>query len=663
MRSLSKSIQSPIYQLEKMINHINTSDLNCTLESLGHSVDDANDQMQSKLEDEIKRRLFLERKISELNSEKIELAQKLSVSEEKAAKKGLLLKNFQSTLTKAVEKWKNKEKEFIDYVDKVKSEKQDATIEVTRLTMRNQLIEQEMKKISDELIGEKVRSQEHINQHLALKSSLNDTEAKLEERNGEIKNLLEKISHMELEKVSLNTEIDQINENLHQKQEEADAYKNKINFLNEKNQSLLDQYDSLKVEYENLINEAKSVIEESERQYTHLSRTIESEKLKKDTLQVEINMMEEKFEHKIKSLIDDYENKLSLANDKAVEKEKNLVENHKSEMDQLKSKFQYDLDKTKYKLNEEFKEKINEYESKILNLNQNMDSYSENTINTFLTTSRIWNLGITKYLGRKFDIRYIEIMARIVELVDTLHIDIKRLEAANYDLENERNTIRRNLKQQLEMQMKETFEILGLENENSSKFRQIKSNSLNSSLQHRASSPLLEFLESTNTTKDEPKPAIKDAFIINQIDLINKYYQIDNTAIQVAGVVAASNPSLCEEVDVTCTSSPKKLDAKQEKNTSMNNSRSSELRYYIDILLNKPPSTMGDEKEEQKNNGYNDLSDIEMGYTKKQPCDYYDDVKRNLNFDLSDTDQDDSYDDTENSSNKYDCLNLKNLAL
>lgn len=101
-----------------------------------------------------------------------------------------------------------------------------------------------------------------------------------------------------------------------------------------------------------------------------MTKTIESEKLKKDTLQVEINMLEEKFEHKIKCLVDDYENKISATNNKAIDKEKYLEERHKKEIEQIKSKFQYDLDKTKYKLSEEFKEKINEYESKILNLNQ-----------------------------------------------------------------------------------------------------------------------------------------------------------------------------------------------------------------------------------------------------------------------------------------------------
>lgn len=238
-----------------------------------------------------------------------------------------------------------------------------------------------MKKISVELINEKVKTQEYINKNSSLKSNLDEIQTKLDEKNSEAKILLDTINKLETEKNTLNANLDS-------QREECDSYKNQIQVLNEKNQSLLNQHDvicfffnlkkiyfflifkSLKVEYENLIGEAKSVIEESERQYTHLTRTIESEKLKKDTLQVEINMLEEKFEHKIKFLVDEYENKLINENNKALEKEKSLVDHQKNEIDQLKSKFQYDLDKTKYKLNEEFKEKINEYESKMFNLNQ-----------------------------------------------------------------------------------------------------------------------------------------------------------------------------------------------------------------------------------------------------------------------------------------------------
>lgn len=134
-QSAAFNFNEPINQLEKMIHQIDKSELDCTLESIADSIDENKDQIQNKLEDEIKRRMFLEQKISEINKEKLELSQKLSISEEKVAKKGLLLKNFQSNLMKAVENWKNKEKELMEVVDKTKSDKQNASFELTKITM------------------------------------------------------------------------------------------------------------------------------------------------------------------------------------------------------------------------------------------------------------------------------------------------------------------------------------------------------------------------------------------------------------------------------------------------------------------------------------------------------------------------------------------------
>ncbi|CAF0721378.1 unnamed protein product [Brachionus calyciflorus] len=639
--------KEPIDQLEKMIQNINSSNLDFTLESLNQAVEDDNDS-NTRLENEIKKRIFLERKITELNSEKLDLTQKLNLTEDKLNKKISILKNFESLLAKTVEKWKLKESDFVNIIEKVKSEKHSVSIELTKMTMKNQLLEQEMKKIGDDLVSEKVKGQEYQNQIASINKQIDQLKIDLNNKESEIDSLGSEIESLGNEKSNLEDELHQVKSELSKSNLECQNYKTKFDGLNEKNQSLIIQNDNLKLEYENLINEAKSVIEESERQYSHLTQTIESEKLKKDTLQVEMNMLEEKYEIKIKNITNEYEAKMNNSRNSAIEKERDLLENHRSEIEQIRSKAQYDLDKLKYKMSEDFKEITNDYESKVFNLNLKIDS---------------------------------------------LQNDITRLEAANYDLENERNTIRRNLKQQLEMQMKETFEILGLENENANKFKNMKSNSvnnlqkisklessscfslsnvpkyekydkLNASLQYKTTSPILESFNSSKLPKEEltePKPVIKDAFIINQIDLINKYYQIDNSTIKAA--VAASNQNLFnEEIDVTCHSSPKKEVKNDTNNSSMNTSRSSELKHYIELLLNKQPTVVETDKE-IKHIGYNDLSDIELGYTKKQSSDYYDDVKRNLNFDFdSETEQDDSYDETENSINKNQQIINKKLA-
>jgi hypothetical protein len=64
------------------------------------------------------------------------------------------------------------------------------------------------------------------------------------------------------------------------------------------------------MEYENLIKEAKLVVEESEREYGKLVKSLEMERLAKDSLRVEMNMLEEKYENSMKSLKNDYEIKV-----------------------------------------------------------------------------------------------------------------------------------------------------------------------------------------------------------------------------------------------------------------------------------------------------------------------------------------------------------------
>jgi hypothetical protein len=52
--------------------------------------------------------------------------------------------------------------------------------------------------------------------------------------------------------------------------------------------------------------------------------------------------------------------------------------------------------------------------------------------------------------------------------IDSYRNEIERLKRSNIDLENERNTIKQNLKQMLELQMKETMQLLGINNNNNS---------------------------------------------------------------------------------------------------------------------------------------------------------------------------------------------------
>lgn len=374
-----------------------------------------------------------------------------------------------------------------------------------------------------------------------------------------------------------------------------------------------------------------------------------------------------------------------------------------------------------------------------------------------------------------------------------------------------------------------------LNNSFSSSFMPSQNKNLNSN--YSTSLNKLNFLNENSLNNDENKKSndknnaisveIKDEFILNQIDLINKYYQIDNKTLAVAAAVNSSNLNLeksnlslnhsatnnfnhagdkkylknssfelekpnSEKVDLEDlnnypesmvesikTFKVKKsnydihninklgaksmsnifdvaekskileqlddknhfaLDKKEEnlrirsyssnernQDTKFNNltnttpnvnsinennqneSRSQELRHYIELLLNRSPSSnvsesndqghsfqnvtdrsdgtannnyhkleeinkieknpdefmsesnnikYSEEKTDKDKSGFNtdsedgkkysydshDLSDLELGYTKRQSCEYYDDVKRNLKFDDDDEEEEEKFD-------------------
>jgi hypothetical protein len=427
-----------------------------------------------------------------------------------------------------------------------------------------------------------------------------------------------------------------------------------------------------------------------------------------------MNMLEEKYENTVKAMSNDYEAKITRMQALFAEKEKTILETHKSEIEQLTSKSKMDQERIKAKYHDDLCAITNEYETKLTNLNL---------------------------------------------MIDSQRNEIDRLKKSNKDLELERNTIKQNLKSMLELQMKETMQLLGINNSNTSnnleaptredsqksssifesktslnsttqsyptisavfnslpsqKVNQTREESLdgfyesikakiNSTLSDHTmkkdsvnspkidtsnnsistmlinsnlkSKPLIErsssasfadLINSFNNTNltasianktitsisqkppitvDEPKiakPEIKDSFILGQIDLINKYYQIDNKTIAAAVAVSSStvennnssssvNPNLSTPTAPNIKSKNGSLDHSNQNSSTKpisiraslnskndpllktkniiktpqpeqnvvgsNNSRSHDLRHFIEILLNKSPSASDNENEQ-----------------------------------------------------------------
>ena len=111
--------------------------------------------------------------------------------------------------------------------------------------------------------------------------------------------------------------------------------------------------------------------------------------------------------------------------------------------------------------------------------------------------------------------------------------------------------------------------------------------------------------------------------------------------------------------------------ASLEMNPNFNSSSDLAIHDHLNVIncnndsLSESTSSSEDNMcENQKKSSYydHDISDLELGYSKKQSCEYYDDVKRNLKFDYEDESQSDSENVNKNpliNSKKQDIIKTK----
>ena len=460
--------------------------------------------------------------------------------------------------------------------------------------------------------------------------------------------------------------------------------------------------------------------------------------------------------------------KLSRSQAIALEREKSLMESHRSELEQIHVQSKSEYEKLKQKHHEEVQIKVNEYEMKLTNLSLR-----------YLTSNDSYD-------------NFEKLLKVVVFSVDTHRTEIERLKRANTDLENDRNQIRQSLKQMLELQMKEAMQLLGTnkasidsniacinsvtaidhthlieqfepslsmlsyENSINDILNKIQSTKDTLHVQPDTQTSQIHFSpQKSSGTQIEPintKESIKDEFILSKIDLINQYYQFDNKTIAEASntlnnqsfnhlnkSALSSSTSFSSNSSLNNTNNNnnnnnnqivKQLEAEQvivgektllgnagghNSSSAMTSARANDLRHFIEMLLVRSPASeagqpeafhehfhskpftrhmeasvseivastiyndntpvkkrhdsyyndddddatenfnSSDEEEDdnlreranrnstensRKYYSHHDISDVELGYTKRQSSEYYDDVKRTLNFDEDEDEHD-----------------------
>lgn len=163
------------------------------------------------------------------------------------------------------------------------------------------------------------------------------------------------------------------------------------------------------------------MLAESEAQYGELARKLDKERMSKDSLQLEVNVLEERLDLQAKQLDRECEARLARMHAAALDQEKALQEEHKRELEETQQKGRAEIAALRQRQHAEVQRKTGEYETSLTELNLQLDSQRSET---------------------------------------------ERLKRANVDLETDRNQIRQSLKQMLELQMKEALTLLGINKSN-----------------------------------------------------------------------------------------------------------------------------------------------------------------------------------------------------
>ena len=160
-----------------------------------------------RLQNEVIRRQHCEKQIHELNESLLELQQQLAVANDLVNKREAYAQTIDSALQKVTKAWRQKEAEIESTISKLKLEKQALGKAKAKLTMRNQLLEEELKKLGSDLISEKIKCQESVNELSQLRAKLNAAEKANDEQRAVVQEASSEIDKLKLSEKALSDEV------------------------------------------------------------------------------------------------------------------------------------------------------------------------------------------------------------------------------------------------------------------------------------------------------------------------------------------------------------------------------------------------------------------------------------------------------------------------
>ncbi len=366
--------------------------------------------LETRLENETLRRQHCEKQIHELNEHLLEVQQQLTIANCMDKRRDLFVQGMDASLQRVLADWRARQQEAVTSLRRAKLERQQLAESESKARIKAEFVDKELTESKQSLVEEKVRCQELANEVATLKKALNDALQSYIDRSNEVERQGRQLAEMHEEKRAAAEEAQRLRQSLAKAGEELEANRTEMEELKAKNRLVVEKNEKLKSDYESLIKEAKYMVGESENQVNRLLREAETERLARDGLQMEVNVLEEKLEKTVAMLTRDYEARIE-------EMGRERAEEGRRREERFRADVELEAERARLKGQREVQRTVEEYEEKLS------------------------AAGLT---------------------LDACRREVERLKRVNADIEADRCMIRQSLKGMLEVQMKEAMELLGV---------------------------------------------------------------------------------------------------------------------------------------------------------------------------------------------------------
>ncbi|KAL3848584.1 hypothetical protein ACJMK2_019434 [Sinanodonta woodiana] len=355
-----------------------------------------NQRLREMVEKERYRRKHCEQYIQQLNVKLLELQQQLAVAVSTDKRKDIMIEQLDKQLARVVEGWKRRDAEKDELMNKLKQDKQ--TIEETLKHQENVIanIEREMSDAVESLQADKDNASqtiESLNEEVSSKERERAHVADcLEAEREKVQLLQQECDHVRESRQQLDAKLGQLQSRLHKEQDDwyqrEQELLQRIEEVTENNMKIL-QTEKVKNEEHGKL--AEELMEQLQKSLTHskkLELDLDAVEREKESLKIEMGIMEAKFENAQRKLEADLhsemEKEIAVQVAEVLKKmerqQDELRESHTRQIIELSQRQNKEIEEHMSLFKDELSQKEDEFRRQLMEFEKTLQDYrNENT--------------------------------------------------------------------------------------------------------------------------------------------------------------------------------------------------------------------------------------------------------------------------------------------